>query len=161
PLLAARARGERTLRLTLACALEEWLLPTEASVRIKLFAGGYAPIESDQQTLLGRANHVLGASLFLGRRVYDRAGRFTVEIGPLDKASYGAFRPGGEPLRRIRAVVALVCREPLDYDVELELAPDAAERYGLDGRSALGSHTRLAGGSATQVTILRDVGKSP
>ncbi len=163
PLLAQRSRSERALRLALGCALEEWLAPAGATVRIEQLTGGYAPIEVDQQSQLGRSNHALGKSLFLGRRVYDRQGRFTVRIGPLDRDCYGEFRSGGEPLRRIRAVVSLVCREPLDYDLELELAAEAAERFRLEapGRAALGTHTRLAGGSAAQVSIIRDLGNSP
>jgi hypothetical protein len=53
--------------------------------------------------------------------------------------------------------VALVCREPLDYDVVLESTPDAAEPFHLGSRHGvrLGTSTRLSRRPAPQKAVIR------
>ncbi|HET8542762.1 MAG TPA: type VI secretion system baseplate subunit TssG, partial [Anaeromyxobacter sp.] len=66
-----------------------------------------------------------GRSAVLGSRVFDRAGKFCVVVGPLDRAGYERFADGALARRASRVVRALA-GSALEHEVVLRLAPDAA-----------------------------------
>ena len=93
----------------------------------------------------------------LGRRVYDQRGRFAIRLGTLTRDEAALFAEGQVLLDRLRATVSLVLRDPLEYDLELVLAADAAETMRI-GFSRIGT-ARLSGFHGTEVLTMRNVGR--
>ncbi len=86
--------------------------------------GAWVDIPAGDQVALGVRASRLG-ELVLGRRVYDAAGRFRVVIGPLTSEGHGRFTYGGA-LRRVTEVLDALVAEPLEREIVLWLAADAA-----------------------------------
>ncbi|WP_122339339.1 type VI secretion system baseplate subunit TssG [Pseudomonas caricapapayae] len=78
-------------------------------------------VSSAQRCSLGKANHQLGRNVVLGLRVPDRGGKFRIHIKQLDWARFHEFLPSGTSYRALGALVRFTLRDPLDYDVCLEL----------------------------------------
>lgn len=155
PVLLKRSRGADALRVAIAAVLRDEL--PSIHVRIRELAGQWLDVDADQHTLLGSRNHRLGDTAVLGRRVYDRRGRFAVRIGVLSRAQADLFADGQRLLDRLRGTVRLVVRDPLEYDLELELDEDASETVRL-GSSRLG-RARLTGFHGHEVVTMRNVGE--
>lgn len=164
PLLAGRGRGPRVLALTLREALGDALEP-DGKITVEQFAGGWIDVDDGQRMALGRSNNELGVEAILGSRAYDQSGRFSVQIGPLHQHNYKRFLRNGDLLPVVKNVVELCVREPLDFDVELQLAPDAVPSFVLSrdpkASSQLGRDTRLRGSeSVAEVMTISDVGNT-
>jgi type VI secretion system protein ImpH len=161
PLLAGRGRGPRVLALALREVLREGLAP-DGTVHIEEFAGGWIEVDEDQRMAIGVRNCELGVEAILGRRAYDQSGRFSVRIGPLHGHNYRRFLRDGDLLPVVKDVVELCSKESLDFDVKLELAPDAVPSFQLSGAGAgaeLGRDTRLRGATRVAETMtIPDVG---
>jgi type VI secretion system protein ImpH len=140
PLLAERVVTADALEAVLEDALAEDL--GGARVEIEPFAGAWVDIPAGDQVALGVRASRLG-ELVLGRRVYDAAGRFRVVIGPLTSEGHGRFTYGGA-LRRVTEVLDALVAEPLEREIVLWLAADAAPQLRL-GASRLGRDAWLAG----------------
>jgi len=140
PLLAERVVTADALEAVLEDALAEDL--GDARVEIEPFAGAWVDIPAGDQVALGVRASRLG-ELVLGRRVYDAAGRFRVVIGPLTSEGHGRFTYGGA-LRRVTEVLDALVAEPLEREIVLWLAADAAPQLRL-GASRLGRDAWLAG----------------
>lgn len=156
PILTKRARGAAALRVAVAAILRDEL--PDLDVRIRELAGQWLNVDEDQFTRLGARNHALGELTVLGRRVYDRRGRFAVRIGILTRDQADLFAEGQLLLDRLRAAVGLILRDPLEYDLELELHESAAETMRI-GFSRL-STAHLAGFHGNELLIMRDAGKT-
>ncbi|MGF1468705.1 MAG: type VI secretion system baseplate subunit TssG [Sandaracinaceae bacterium] len=149
PLLAGRGGGARALTLALGEVLAEDLAP-EGRVEVRQLQGGWTAIDDTQLLRLGPGGPRLGAGAILGRRVLDRSGRFAIRIGPVSVSRARRFGRDEELLLRVRRVVELCVREPLDFDVHVLLAPGASPGFVLReaGRgAALGRDARLPAAS--------------
>ncbi len=131
PLLSRRARTARGLELALADVLGQAL--GEAGVAVEQFVGTWAMIDLPERMRLGVCNHSLGKSTVLGERMFDRAGKFRVVLGPFSDQRYRRFLADGDQLPRLREVVELFCRDPLELDLELTLMAGAAPVFRLGG----------------------------
>ncbi|QVX15396.1 type VI secretion system baseplate subunit TssG [Pseudomonas congelans] len=78
-------------------------------------------IRCSQLNCLGVCNHQLGRTAVLGHRVPDRGGKFRVHVKQLDWERFHEFLPIGPGYRPLGALVRFTLRDPLDYDVCLEL----------------------------------------
>ncbi len=142
PLLATRSRTAAGLVAVVSDTLHPIL--QGAGVDIEQFVGRWVTIDERQLLRLGVANTTLGEDVVIGRRVFDRGGKFRLILGPLRRKAFQRFLPGGDGLSQLREVVSFYVRDPLDFDVELILAPgetpalrlasrpDDASRLGLD-----------------------------
>jgi len=158
------ADGEVTAR-TLELALVDLLGADlgDASVSVEQFVGTWVEIDPSQLTRLGRASSQLGRDLLLGRRVFDRAGKFRITIGPLTRADYARFAPttraeSGEPhpLRRVEQVLSTVLTGALEHEIVLWLRSEAAPSFQLSsaGRTRLGHDSWLGGQSReSRITV--------
>lgn len=155
PILTKRSRGAVALRTAVTAVLHDEL--PRAQVGIRELAGRWMNVDDDQHTRLGVRNHGLGALTVLGRRVYDRRGRFAIRLGILTREQADLFTEGRTLLDRLRAAVSLVLRDPLEYDLELVLDENAAQTMRI-GFSRLGS-ARLVGFHGNEVLTMRDVGR--
>ena len=115
----------------------------EVPVRLEEFVGSWLDLEPDDRWQLGHAAG-LGQSTSIGEKVWSRAAKFRLRIGPLKLADYERLLPGGESLRRLRSIVRTYVGDALDWDVNLILAGDEVPRASLGGSTKLG-HTSWIG----------------
>ena len=97
-------------------------------------------ILQEQRNRLGMANSELGESLVLGEQVRDRGGKFRIHILQLSWDRFHEFLPIGNGYQPLCALVRFTLRDPLDYDLRLQLrADDIRElRIGSDNTCRLG-----------------------
>ncbi|MCP8463996.1 type VI secretion system baseplate subunit TssG [Pseudomonas sp. ZM23] len=94
----------------------------------------------EQRNRLGLANSRLGEDLVLGEQVRDRSGKFRVHIRELNWERFHEFLPIGNGYQPLCALVRFTLRDPLDYDLRLELRQDAIRdlRIGAENPCRLG-----------------------
>ncbi len=124
-------------------------------VRVKAvqFIGCWYDVPPGQQTMLGGVNAVLGAGAMSGSRVWQRDLRMRLEIGPLGRASFDSFLPGGRAARALRSMLTMFTGVTLEYEVQLVLAaPDVEGAVLSDDRPSgrLGWDTFLVTGPQTE-----------
>lgn len=78
-------------------------------------------IPEDQRASLGVAGVTLGQELVAGSRVTDISGKFALCLRGLTQTRFRDFLPDGRDHLALRTLIAFVLREPLAYDLELEL----------------------------------------
>ena len=109
----------------------------EAPVEMEDFIGSWLDLEPDDTWQLGRPAG-LGQTTSIGSRVWSRAAKFRLRIGPLPMADYEKLLPGGPSLARLDAIVRTYAGDALDYDVNLVLAGRDVPRAALNGEVRLG-----------------------
>ncbi|WP_310633915.1 type VI secretion system baseplate subunit TssG [Paraburkholderia sp.] len=107
-------------------------------VRIEQFVGKWYDVPPDQLSMLGMRNVALGATALAGQRVWQRDMRARLVIGPLSKANYEAFLPGGERAIALEHMLTLLGRVTLEYEVRLVLQRNEVGPSQLGGGSRLG-----------------------
>jgi type VI secretion system protein ImpH len=154
PLLVRRSRGPRELEAALRTVLGPRL--GEASLRVEECSGRWTEVDPENWTRLGSRCTVLGQDLLVGHRVYDRAGSFTVAVGPTTWAVLEQFRAGGELLALTREVVAWLVRDPLDWLIAVTLLPRETPGLQLSARgtSRLGQSSWLRSRSEQTVLVV-------
>ncbi len=159
PLFARRARTADGLVAVLSDVLNKVL--DGAAVNIDQFVGRWVSIEERQLLRLGVANTTLGEDATVGRKVFDRGGKFRVVLGPLRRKAFEELQPGKAGLELLREVVTLYVRDPLEFDVELILAPGEAPSMRLAGSrkdaSRLGFDSWLTVGADREVHMIVQV----
>ncbi len=159
PLMARRARTADGLVAVVGDVMEHVL--RGANVAVDQFVGRWVTIEERQLLRLGRANCTLGEDATVGRKVFDRGGKFRLILGPLRRKAFEALQPGKPGLELLREVVTLYVRDPLEFDVELILAPGEAPSMRLSGStedgSQLGRNSWLTVGADREVHMIVQV----
>ncbi|QDY70927.1 type VI secretion system baseplate subunit TssG [Qingshengfaniella alkalisoli] len=107
-----------------------------APVEIEQFVGSWLALEPDDRWQLGKPA-ALGATTSLGDRVWSRASKFRLRIGPLGFDDYCRLLPGSASLERLSAIVRNYVGDVLEWDLNLVLCADEVPQ------SALGADTRL------------------
>lgn len=115
----------------------------DVPVRVEEFVGSWLQLEPDDQWQLGGMAG-LGQSTSIGQKVWTRAAKFRLRIGPLSIEDYERLLPGGGSLDRFRAIVRNYVGDELDWDLNLVLAGDDVPRASLGGSTRLG-HTSWIG----------------
>ncbi len=143
PVLVVQSRTPGGLQLALETILADRL--EGGHVRVREFAGGWVPIDPPEQTRLGLAKHQLGRDVVLGRRAYDPAGGFEIQLGPVPRRVYERFLPEGDLVAILHQVVSLFARDPLGYQVLVELSEGEAPHLQLvrSGGNRLGRDSWL------------------
>ncbi|HET6983353.1 MAG TPA: type VI secretion system baseplate subunit TssG [Myxococcaceae bacterium] len=154
PLLVRRSRGPRELEAALRSVLGPRL--GEATIRVEECSGRWTEVDPENWTRLGSRCTVLGQDLLVGHRVYDRAGSFTVAVGPTTWAVLEQFRAGGELLALTRELVAWLVRDPLDWLIAVTLLPRETPGLQLSARgtSRLGRSSWLRSRSEQTVLVV-------
>lgn len=125
-------------------------------VRLRQFVGSWLELEPDDRWQLG-AMSGLGQSTSIGQKVWSRAAKFRLHIGPLSLADYERLLPGGASLGRLRSIVRNYAGDTLDWDINLILAGDDVPRAHLGGTTRLG-HTSWIGTRQDMDEIRADAG---
>ena len=110
-------------------------------VRIIEFVAEWMRLPSSAHLRLGRSRDVagLGLTAVLGEYVWGAQQRFRLRLGPLTRAQFNNFLPGGEALRQLVAAIKTYIGEEKAWDVQLVLKHDdvPAIRLGQSGRMGL------------------------
>jgi type VI secretion system protein ImpH len=112
-------------------------------LHIEQFVGHWMALPSEELSRIGRVedSNRLGASLILGRKVWDCQHRFRIVIGPMGYADYCRFTPGGDSLKRLLAWVRTYAGLAMDWDVRLILKKEEVPELRLGGATRLGWST--------------------
>jgi type VI secretion system protein ImpH len=97
----------------------------DVPVAIEQFVGGWYPLAIDTQCALGDErdeSSQLGLGAVVGDAVWDQQARVRIRIGPLSRARYTDFLPGGEAYRVLQALTAFFSDDRFDFEVQLVLA---------------------------------------
>lgn len=101
-------------------------------VAVSQFIGAWYDVPSGQQSILGGANAQLGMSALVGERVWQRDLRMRLTVGPLPRASFNAFLPGGAAARALEKMLTMFTGMTLEYEIELVLRAADVEGVTLD-----------------------------
>jgi type VI secretion system protein ImpH len=128
PLLAMSSPSARMIELALLDVCEEAL--DGAQVRIEQFCGDWTDLDPDQQMRLDERNHALGMGSVLGVRVFDKAGKAKIVIGPLHE-NFRRFLSDGDMYPVVVELLSRLTTEPIEFDLELVLSQDARPSFYL------------------------------
>ncbi|WP_339846472.1 type VI secretion system baseplate subunit TssG [uncultured Halopseudomonas sp.] len=150
--------GLLSLRVQSAALIESVLRYyfVHASMHIEQCVERQVTIHEDQRNRLGLANSALGESLVLGHEVRDRSGKFRVHIQQLSWERFHEFLPSGTGYGSLCALIRFALRDPLDYDIRLQLRSDAIREPRLDAATPclLGWTSWLGCGNADAAVTL-------
>jgi predicted component of type VI protein secretion system len=76
--------------------------------------------------------------MLLGERLYDRAGRFRIKLGPLGFEEYTQFLPPGKSAAELAELVRFYTGDPLEFDIQLTLKGEEVPELPLGERGMLG-----------------------
>ncbi len=116
----------------------------DAPVHLQQFIGCWLDLEPDDRWQLGKPAG-LGRSTSIGTRVWSRAAKFRIVVGPLALADYRRFLPGQGAIERLEAIVRNFAGDALDWDVNVILRAADVPRVALGGASAALGHTTWVG----------------
>jgi type VI secretion system protein ImpH len=123
--------------IALAAILSDYF---SVPVVIEQLRGQWLLLEKGQCTCLGHGgiNCVLGESVILGERVWDRQARFRVRVGPLSLMQFNDFLPGGAAYAALTPFVRWFASLGYHFDVQLILRQEEvpACQLGATGASA-------------------------
>ncbi|SHF36821.1 type VI secretion system protein ImpH [Modicisalibacter ilicicola DSM 19980] len=94
-----------------------------SEVTIEEWVKRWVAIPQDQRSSTGLSNMMLGSNVVAGEHVADIGGKFALCLGGLTLTRFRDFLPDGCEHAPLRTLVDFVLREPLAYDLELELLP--------------------------------------
>lgn len=153
PMLAGRRCSSARLTSVLGEVLRPFLGTGE--VTIIQFVGSWVPTDPRQRLQLGKANSTLGVDTLVGSRMYDRTGKFRIQLGPLTRGDYERFQHDAGLRDLIVRTARLLAPAQLEFDLELMLG--AARGFGmrLSARapSRLGSNTFLGSPGRARIVI--------
>ena len=105
-------------------------------VEVQQFVGCWLDLMPDDQWQLG-AKAGLGQATSIGTRVWSRASKFRIKVGPLSFEEYRRILPGDPSMERLTAIVRTYAGDALDWDINLVL------KSGEVPAAVLGQDTRL------------------
>ena len=145
---AASVRQRPASSVQLARVLSEYF---GQRVNAEQFVGCWYDVPPDQQTILGSDKAVLGVGTIAGARVWQRDLRLRLVVGPLDRAGFNDFLPGGLAARALRSMLAMFTGLSLEYEVELVLLAADVRNVRLEGNEGrLGWDAYLVEGLQTE-----------
>ena len=96
----------------------------DVPVAVEQFIGAWYPLDVPAQSALGDESGtmaVLGSGAVAGDEVWDQQSRVRVRIGPLTRAKYDEFLPGGAAYETLRALTRFFGNDQFDFEVQLVL----------------------------------------
>jgi type VI secretion system protein ImpH len=119
-------------------------------VRLLQNVGHWITLPPEMLSRLGGAQCALGGSATLGDRVWDCAGKFRIEFGPVGYDDFTRMLPGSPSLDRLVAVVRSWVGDELWWDVNVVVKQDEVPATRLNARCGLGWTTWMLSGKATR-----------
>ena len=109
-------------------------------------AGHWAILPPALRAQLGGANACIGRRCIIGGRMWRRDLRVRVRIGPMNRASYDSFMPGGDQQQKLTALLAMFHVPGLEFEIVPVLAAADVKAATLATREP-GSGARLGRGA--------------
>jgi type VI secretion system protein ImpH len=111
---------------------------------IEEFVGEWLELPEHERWHLGgpRETGALGR-VALGGRVWSRANKFRVRLGPLKSGAFEQMLPGGSAIAECSSLVRLYTNDEWDWELRLVLAPSESSPLRLGGGGRLGWTTRI------------------
>lgn len=101
---------------------------------------------------LGDEGLQLGEGATIGEQVYDRSGKFRLQLGPMDVEQYLDFLPGGEKAAVLRRLIRLYVPDYLDYDLKLTIRSENLPTTQLGEQGAQLGFTTSLGAPTEPIT---------
>jgi type VI secretion system protein ImpH len=95
----------------------------------------WVEISVEDQNRIGIASSTLGADLLIGKSAPDRTGKCRIRLGPMSRARYEQFLPGGSLSLTLGALVRFLLPDPLVYDLRLVLKGSEVPMLRVSGGS--------------------------
>jgi type VI secretion system protein ImpH len=102
------------------------------------FVGCWCVVPALQQTVLGGEQAQLGATAMIGSRVWQRDLRMRLTIGPLRRADFDAFLPGGTAALALEKLLSMFTGVTLEYEICLVLRAEDVSGASLGAGARLG-----------------------
>lgn len=112
------------------------------SARVEEFTWREIDIPPQAQWRLGRPGLELGVDTLAGETMPDMVGKFRLCLGPVNQQQFGSLLPDCETYVILCRLMNGILREPLAWDLQLELAPGQAPEWTL-GEGELGWTTSI------------------
>jgi len=139
---------------SLRCILSDYY--SDIPVKVKENVSRWVAIPDASRSRLGLAGCRLGQDVQLGERVFDRFGKFQVELGPMELDRFETFLPEGDNAPVLRQLLRIATADLLAYDVQLDLVSLATPTVQLSAH-ALGArlgHTSWLNSSESRPAVL-------
>jgi type VI secretion system protein ImpH len=109
-----------------------------APATMESFVGTWLELDPKDTWELGNPHKPakLGQSCSIGSRVWTRQAKFRFRVGPVGLADYKRLLPGGDSLKRLKALVNNYMGEAMMWDMNLVLKAGEAEPARLAGPAA-------------------------
>ena len=132
-----------------AAALQQLLLDFfQVPVEIIEFIGSWYPLSRTDLCEIGDSEDdpasQLGYGAVAGDEIWDQQARVRVRLGPLDRAHYDSFLPGGSGYTSLAALLRFYSHDQFEFELQLVLEPDAVAGLRLDGAGTLGWSSWIA-----------------
>jgi type VI secretion system protein ImpH len=103
------------------------------------------PIVNKQKCFLGKQNHQLGNTSYIGQEVVDRTGKFNILLGPVNKQQFDEIQREQKAVKFIQSILTIYLVQPLEFKVILILSSDVLQstQLGEPGWADLGKSTWL------------------
>ena len=124
--------------------------------RIEEYVERRVVIEDGDRTRLGMNASALGEDIVLGRELEDDHGKFRICLGPGTYDELAPLIPGGACHDQLTELLAMICREPLEWDLQFEFDAESVPTAKL-GECRLGwsswAHASDAAGRENTVVV--------
>ncbi|WP_377828195.1 type VI secretion system baseplate subunit TssG [Bradyrhizobium lupini] len=110
------------------------------SARVEEFIWREIDIPPEAQWRLGRRGLELGVDTLAGETMPDVVGKFRVCLGPVNQQMFRSLLPSCETHAILCRLISVILREPLAWDLQLELAAGQTPEWTL-GEAELGWST--------------------
>lgn len=116
-------------------------------VEIEEFSGDWLTLPPENRWRLGHSADVseLGSTSIVGRRVFQRAHKFRVVLGPLRRPDFQSLLPGSKRLATLAQFVRAYVGDELSWDARLILLPEERRQMALGRGNRLGYDAWLGG----------------
>jgi type VI secretion system protein ImpH len=121
--------------------------------RVEEFIWREIDIPWEAQWRLGEPGLQFGVDTIAGETMPDVAGKFRLCLGPLTQEQFRSLLPGREAHTIICRLINVILREPLAWDLQLELAPAEAPQWVL-GEGELGWTSLVEPAQTGAVSVL-------
>lgn len=111
----------------------------EVKAKIVPMLGSWIRIEKDDRTRIGKQKNetALGAGSYIGKKVWNRQGRFDVHLCQLSLHKFREFLPGNEKHAELVDLIKFYTNDQFEFRIRLSLCPGEAPKTRL-GQSVLG-----------------------
>jgi type VI secretion system protein ImpH len=97
-----------------------------ASAEVEQFVGGWYTLAEPDRCAVGADDdpaNTLGCAV-VGEEIWDAQARIRIRLGPLRRAQYDTFLPGGRGHRELAALLRFFSHDQFDVELQLVLAAD-------------------------------------